>query len=484
MPTNPYLEANFAPIREETTAVDLDVTGTLPAHLDGRYVRIGPNPIYDADPATYHWFLGDGMVHGLRLVDGEAKWYRSRYVRSGDVSDRLGEPRRRGPLHAGFDMAPNTNVIGHAGRTFAIVEAGPRPYELTDELDTVGPCDFDGTLPGGYTAHPHRDPMSGELHAVSYFWGWGNKVRYTVTATDGRVRRTVDIPVHGAPMMHDFSLTENHVVLYDLPVCFDTRTAVSAVPAPIRLQARASMAAIVGRRAVPEGLAKAMMRTSSGGARYSAASFPYQWNPKYPARIGIFTREGDGSDIRWYDVDPCYVFHPLNAYEDGNDFVLDVVRHPKMFDVNRLGPDEGAPTLDRWTVDARAGKVLESRLDDRPQEFPRIDERLTGRRHRYGYAASVGPAGFDGAVLKHDLATGSTQTRDFGADHQVSEFVFVESEHARSEDDGVVMGFVYDRTADRSDLVLLDAATLDEVAKVHLPVRVPQGFHGNWVATA
>jgi carotenoid cleavage dioxygenase len=481
--SNPYLEENFAPIREETTAFDLDVTGSLPAHLDGRYLRIGPNPIYDADPATYHWFLGDGMVHGLRLAGGTAKWYRSRYVRSGDVADALHEPRRPGPLHAGFDMSPNTNVIGHAGRTFAIVEAGPRPYELTDELDTVGPCDFDGTLKGGYTAHPHRDPVSGELHAVSYFWGWGNKVRYTVVGTDGQVRRTVDIPVHGAPMMHDFSFTENHVVLYDLPVTFDVKTAVRNVPAPIRLQARASMAAIVGRRAIREGLAKAMMRSSTGGGRYSAASFPYQWNPKYPARIGIFARDGDGSDIRWYDVDPCYVFHPLNAYEDGDDFVLDVVRHPKMFDVNLNGPEEGPPTLDRWTVDTRAGKVLESRIDDRPQEFPRIDERLTGRRHRYGYAAAVGPAGFDGAVVKHDLVTGSTRTRDFGADHQVSEFVFVAAENSKAEDDGLVMGFVYDRAADRSDLVVLDAATLSDVATVHLPVRVPQGFHGNWVPT-
>jgi carotenoid cleavage dioxygenase len=219
-------------------------------------------------------------------------------------------------------------------------------------------------------------------------------------------------------------------------------------------------------------------------ARYAANRFPYRWDPKYPARVGIFSREGDGSDIRWYDVDPCYVFHPLNAYEDGDDFVLEVVRHPKMFDANRLGPDEGPPTLDRWTIDTRAGKVLEARVDDRPQEFPRIDERLTGHRHRYGYAATVGPAGFDGAVLKHDLVKGSTATRDFGAGRQVSEFVFVPSERGTAEDDGVVMGFVYDRVNDRSDLVLLDASTLEDVATVHLPVRVPQGFHGNWVPTA
>jgi carotenoid cleavage dioxygenase len=480
---NPYLEENFAPVSEETTTASLEVTGRIPDYLDGRYLRIGPNPVRPADPATYHWFLGDGMVHGIRLAEGQAKWYRNRYVRSGDVSDALGDQRRPGPLHAGFDMSPNTNVIGHAGRTFAIIESGPRPYELTDELETVGACDFDGTLRGGYTAHPHRDPASGELHAVSYFWAWGRKVRYTVIGTDARVRRTIDIKVQGAPMMHDFSLTENHVVLYDLPVTFDTKTSVAGVTAPIRLPARATMAAIVGRRGIPEWLAAAMMRTN-GTSRYAAASYPYRWDPSYPARIGVFAREGDGSDIRWYDVDPCYVFHPLNAYEDGDDLVLDVVRHPKMFDAERRGPGETPPTLERWTVDTRAGKVLEARLDDRPQEFPRIDERLTGRRHRYGYAAGVGLPGMDGVVVKHDLATGTSAARDFGAGRQVSEFVFVPRAGDAAEDDGVVMGFVYDRTTDRSDLVVLDAQTLDDVAAVHLPVRVPQGFHGNWVASA
>ena len=193
-------------------------------------MRNGPNPIGAVDPATYHWFLGTGMVHGVRLRDGRAEWYRNRWVRSGEVADALGEERRPGPMHAGFDFAANTNVIGHAGRTFAIVEGGGRPYELTDELDTIGPCDFDGTLPGGYTAHPHLDPATGELHALSYFFGWGSTVQYSVLGADGRVRRTVDIDVGGSPMMHDFSLTTDHVVLYDLPVTFDAAARPSSAP--------------------------------------------------------------------------------------------------------------------------------------------------------------------------------------------------------------------------------------------------------------
>jgi carotenoid cleavage dioxygenase len=187
---NPYLTDNFGPVEVETTAVDLPVTGTLPAHLDGRYLRNGPNPVSPVDPGSHHWFLGTGMVHGVRLRDGRAEWYRNRYVRSAAVARALGETSRAGARpHVGWDFPANTNVVVQGGRTFAIVEAGARPYELTDELETLGACDFDGTLPGGYAAHPKRDPATGELHAVSYFWGWGNRVQYTVTGT-GSVSNT------------------------------------------------------------------------------------------------------------------------------------------------------------------------------------------------------------------------------------------------------------------------------------------------------
>src|SRR6266508_5651350 len=128
---NLYLEGHLAPVREELTATELEVTGTIPAHLDGRYLRNGPNPVVDPDPATYHWFTGTGMVHGVRLRDGRAEWYRNRWVRSAEVAAALGEEPRPGPVHADMDFAAHTHVVGQAGRTFAIVEAGFRPYELT-----------------------------------------------------------------------------------------------------------------------------------------------------------------------------------------------------------------------------------------------------------------------------------------------------------------------------------------------------------------
>ena len=436
---NRYLTGNYAPVANEVTATELAVTGSLPEVLSGRYLRNGPNPLSAPEPSTYHWFTGDGMVHGIRLRDGRAEWYRNRWVRSAEIARALGEPVRPGPVHADMDFASNTNVIGHAGRTFAIVEAGARPYELTYELDTVGPTDFGGTLPGGYTAHPKRDPATGELHAVSYYWGWGNLVQYTVVDTAGAVRKVVDIDVGGPVSVHDMSLTERFVVIYDLPVVFDVEAATSG------------------------------------------AGFPYRWDPDYRARVGLLDRDGGADDVRWFDVEPCYVFHPMNAYDDGDRVVLDVVRHGKMFDTHRLGPDEGPPTLERWTVDVTGDKVVEERLDDRGQEFPRVDERVVGRRHRYGYAGAF--LGNETALVKHDLDRRTSEVRLLASAGGASEAVFVPSGPEAGEDDGWVLAVVYDPDRDTSDLLVLNAGdfTGEPQAIVHLPQRVPFGFHGNWV---
>jgi carotenoid cleavage dioxygenase len=480
---NDYLEGNYAPVPREQTITQLAATGTIPAHLDGRYLRNGPNPIAEVDPATYHWFAGDGMVHGVRLRDGVAQWYRNRWIRTPAVARTLGEPgRQRARIRTGLELlGANTNVLSHAGRTLALIEGGITNYELTDDLKTVGPCDFDGTLRGGYTAHPKRDPDTGELHAVSYSFGRGNRVQYSVIGIDGRARRTVDVEVAGSPMMHDFSLTENHVVFYDLPVTFDPRQAVAvSVPFILRAPARLVLAALIGRVRVPEPII-----AIAGKGMQGNTNLPYRWDPSYPARVGVMPRAGGAADVRWFDVEPCYVFHPLNAYDDGDSIVLDVVRHPKMFDTELRGPNEGPTSLDRWTVDLADGKIRETRFDDHPQEFPRIDDRLVGRPHRYGYAMQTsGTGGTVGdSMLKHDLRRGHTVARRLGAHQFAGEFVFVPSSPQALEDDGVLMGFVYDATTDRSDLTILDAASLETIAVVHLPVRVPFGFHGNWVPT-
>ena len=199
-------------MREEVDVEDLPVEGQIPTELEGRLLRIGPNPVTDPDPATYHWFTGSGMVHGLWLRGGRAVTYRNRYVRSDSVVEALGGTETPGPRHGMGDNTANTNVIAHAGTTFAIVEAGGLPVQLTDELETVARSDFGGTLPGSFTAHPHRDPATGELHAVAYYWEW-NYLQYIVVGVDGKVRRTVNVPVPGSPMVHDCAITESRVVL-------------------------------------------------------------------------------------------------------------------------------------------------------------------------------------------------------------------------------------------------------------------------------
>lgn len=435
---NQYLAGNFAPVHEEVTATDLPVTGTLPDELEGRYLRIGPNPVAPPDPRTYHWFSGDGMVHGIRLRGGRAEWYRNRWVRNAAVAEALGEVPPPGPIHGEMDFSNNTNVIGHAGTTWALVESGAVPIELGYELETLRRNDFYGTLPGGYTAHPKLDPRTGELHAVAYHWAWPF-VQYIVVGVDGRVRRTVDVPVADGPMIHDMGLTERNALILDLPVTFSLEAA-------------------------GEGM------------------FPYRWNPDHGARVGVLPREGEAGDVRWCEVDLCYVYHPLNAFDlpDGR-VVMDVVRHPRMFASDYRGPNEGNPTLVRWTVDPAAGRVSTEEIDGRGQEFPRMDPRLVGRPHRIGWCAAFDEGAEHGGLLKHDLEAGTTQEHDYGEGRTTMEPVFVPRPGGSGEEDGWVMSVVHDATTDRGELVILGAADLSTVARVHLPVRVPYGFHGNWV---
>ncbi len=396
--------------------------------------------------------MGAGMVHGVRLRDGQAEWYRNRWVRSRAVAAAHHQPWPAGPVHENMDFAANTHIISHAGRTLATVEAGPLPYELSYELDTIGPCDFGGTLPGGFAAHTKLDRATGELHAIAYFWAWDH-VQHVVADAAGTVIRTTDVAVPDGPMMHDFALTRSHVVLLDLPVTFSLN-------------------------AVSEG-----------------KELPYLWNPEHQPRVGLLPRDGSGG-VRWIEVDPCWVFHCLNAYDtDNGQVVVDLCRYDDSFDPSTLWAAHGPVTLDRWTIDPASGKVTSERLDDRGQEFPRV----VSRPHRYGYSATIGEVtravtlngefaddAFSNALLKHDLVAGRVEVREFGRDATVGEAVFAPSGRDSAEDDGYVMAFAHNPDRGASDLVVLAAQdfTGEPVATVHLPARVPLGFHGNWIPDA
>lgn len=442
--SNPFLSGNLAPVDLETTAFDLKVTGDLPKELTGRYLRNGPNPIGEVDPDSYHWFLGSGMVHGIRINDGKAEWYRNRWVRDRNVAKSLSEqppPSDWPAKHAQF--ASNTNVIGHAGATWALVEGGSPPIEMNYELETVRVSNFAGTLPQAFSAHPKRDPRTGELHVMTYWWGWGNQVQYLVVGVDGKVRRTVDIALPGGPMMHDCAITEKYILIFDLPCLFNLELAMS------------------GR------------------------GFPYIWNADYTPRVGLLAREGEAKDIKWVEIDSCYIFHPLNAYDlpDGT-VVLDAARHDKMFDLEQRGPNEGLPTFDRWVLNPQTGKAKQERIDDRPQEFPRMNESLIGMKHNFGYFAGISDVFKQADLIKQDLTKRSTQVRHDGDNFGYGEPVFIERENSKSEDDGFVMALRHNLQTDLSDLVVLDAQDFcgEPVAVVSLPVRVPNGFHGNWIA--
>jgi carotenoid cleavage dioxygenase len=441
---NRYLVGNFAPVQDEVTATDLPVQGAIPNELRGRLLRIGPNPIA-ADPAAYHWFTGDGMIHAIELRDGAAASYRNRWVRTDQAISLLGEnpiPGQPDDVFPVGSSVANTHVVAHAGKILALVEVC-LPTEVRPDLSTVGRYDFGGKLRSPMTAHPKMDPVTGEMLFFGYDPFGPPWLRYHVVDAAGTLVRSEDIDIRGPSMVHDFAITERHVVFFDLPVVFDFD--------------------LVGKR-----------------------PFPAAWKPEYGARVGVMPRDGGNADVRWFDVELCYVFHPLNAYDENGSVVVDVARHPKMFDRDIYGPAEQPPTLDRWTIDLEGGKVIEERIDERPQEFPRVDDRVVGRRHRYGYATHFGidDEGIQlGGLVKHDLRRGTSEARSFGRGTHAGEGVFVPSSVDAAEDEGWVLAVVYDETRDASDLIVVDATDFSgpPVATVRLPQRVPFGFHGSWV---
>jgi carotenoid cleavage oxygenase len=443
---NPYLVGNFAPVRDERDDADLAVTGAIPSELNGLLLRNGPNPILDPDPGTYHWFLGDGMLHGFELSRGRAR-YQNRWVRSRAACEALGEPAPTGPAEVnGLPVWANTHVVAHAGRIYALVESA-LPTAMRADLSTIGADDFGGSLTSPFTAHPKIDPLTGEL----LFFGYDLAppyLRYHVVDARGDLVRTEAIELARSVMIHDFGVSASKVVWLDLPVVFDP--------------------GLVGRQ-----------------------PFPFTWRPEHGARVGVMPRTGANADVTWIDLDPCYVYHVLNTCDAPNDtVVIDVVRYPDMFATEVYGPGSSrGPRLERWTIDASARTVGIETLDDAGQEFPRINDRYAGRTHRYGYTSEtdVGDSwtGHRG-LRKHDLVGCRTERHDVGPGRAAGEAVFAASESDTGEDAGWVLSVVYDAQRDTSDVIIVDATSFEAkpVATIHLPRRVPFGFHGSWIPNA
>lgn len=425
-----WLEDNFAPVFEERTETELTVTGKIPEALNGRLLRNGSNP---QSGTSAHWFLGNGMLHGVELREGKANWYRNRYVKTplylkpdADIMDGLGDLSM---------SAANTHVIQHAGKIMAL-EEGHWPFIVSNELETVGPNDYNGKLAGPMTAHPKICPETGELLAFSY--GMTEPyLTYLRISAAGELLQNEPITVPGATMIHDFNITRNHVIFMDLPAVWNF-----------------------------EGM--------------STTGLPILWDESYGARLGVMPRNGSNKDMTWYDIDPCYVFHPLNAYEQGNKIIIDVCR---MNDT--MKPDSSSPPmLYRWEIDQTSGQVTETQLDDRMVDFPRVCDTVVGLKHQYGYCAAFSSAGpYGEALVKYNLTDGSAEYRHLDGG-QASEAVFVKDPQGSDEDQGWVLNYIYQPEIDRSEVLILDAQNFcgEPAARIQLPVRVPAGFHGNWVA--
>ena len=434
--TPSHLRGNGRPVTEELTLADLKVNGKIPEELNGRYVRTGPNPITGT---STHPFLGDGMLHGMRLRDGKAEWYRNRYVQTPFITDPSVDVLDLSVMMDMKSSKANTHVMGHAGKIL-VLEEGHFPYVVDGQLNTVGPTDFEGALTGSFTAHPKICPTTGELLAFGYS-ALEPYLRYLRVSADGKLVQTENITVGGPTMMHDFNITQNNVIFMDLPAVFNLELAMTG-------------------------------------------EMPIRWDESYPARLGVMPRNGNDTQVRWFDINPCYVFHPLNSYEDGDKIIIDVARFSHMWKASTM--DFPPPELWRWTIDTVSGKVHEEQVDDRPAEFPRVADSVIGMKHRYGYLAGMSqakdPSEASGAILKYDRETGVRSDIEFGRGRTGGEPVFVPAANSSTEDDGYLMTYIYDASSDSSSFVIMDAASMDStpVASIDLP-RIPGGFHGSWI---
>jgi len=452
---------NIAPISFEADAASLTIEGELPRELNGTLYRNGPNPQFPSPAA--HWFVGDGMLHAFHLENGKAS-YRNRWVRTPKF---MAEHDAGRALYGSFGQlrpdAPsgtpsnggvaNTNIVHHAGKLYALEEAH-LPTEIDPRtLETLGFLDFGGSIAGPFTAHPKIDPVTGEMLFFGYNAAgpFSPKVSYGVLYRDGRVASFQRFEAPFASMVHDFVVTEKHVLFPILPLTGSMQRAMSGKP-------------------------------------------PYAWEPDKGSAVGVMKRGGSTDDIVWFRGEACYVFHVMNAWEEGEKIIADVMQfeEPPLFphpDGSRTDPEKSRARLCRWTFDmaGNTDRFTTRYLDDVAGEFPRVDDRHAGFATRHGWFASalrLTGAGIGFGGISHvDMAKSKTVRFNFAAGDQVSEPVFVERARDAGEGDGWLLSTVYRASENRSDLAVFNATDIESgpIALVKLDHRVPAGFHGNWV---
>ena len=451
---DPHLSGNFLPVQRETDARDLRVlSGRIPGDLRGVYMRNGPNPRYK--PVSFAYPLdGDGMIHAVYLDGGRAR-YRNRFVQTAGlrIEERAGravypsfthpspiDPSvfRPGESHVPVKNGAFVNIIRHGDHLLALNEA-TSCYEMSMDLETLGEWTAGTAQPLHMGAHNRRHPRTGDLWALEYSWR-EPVVRFHRLNPSGLLVETRSVTLPMPTMVHDFVLTERHVVLIAGPAVFDIQAA------------RAG---------------KSML----------------QWRPDLGMRIALLPL--DGGETTWIEGDPFHVYHFANGFERGGKVVVDYVHHDRF-----AFTAEVAPTFRRLTIDPVRRSFTTARFFDDEVEFPRINHRREALSTRYAYVpmrtptltVPNPPSAVFNTLLKVDTESGRSTRHDFG-DWIIGEAAFVPRPGGTREDDGYLAAFAFDAKQGASRFVLLDAGHVERppVAVVALPQRVPQGLHGNWI---
>lgn len=464
---HPYRTGVWRPQHREYDAWDMDVEGQIPDDLSGVYIRNTETATFE--PAKrYHPFDGDGLLHSISFDNGEAR-YASRFVRT-DAFEA--EQHAKQSLWAGITEHPSnavadygwgarslmkdnasTDVIVHRGQALASFYQCGQLYALDPiTLEDQTKADFGGRFPPqGVSAHPTLDEHTGELFFFNYFVE-APHMRYGVVSPTGDLSNYIDIELPGPRLPHDMAITENYAILNDLPLYWD-----------------------------PKALADGY--------------YSNMFNRDLPSRFAVVPRHGSSADVRWFEADPTFVLHWVNAYEDGDEVVLDgfFQHNPTARGVPRFtGPNKGFETLDmnvldtrphRWRFNMVTGETREESLSDRCTEFPMVNGRHVGRPYRYAYSARCVPGlfAFDGLV-KHDFDAGTEELVEFDEGVFLSETVMAPRVGSNAEDDGYLITFTSDMVNDRSECIILDAARPhdDPVARIRLPERISSGTHSTW----
>lgn len=457
---NPYLHGLFAPIQTERTVEELTVVeGELPRDLWGGYFRNGPNAVH-APKNRYHWFDGDGMVHGIWFEDGKAR-YANRYVKTAglDMEAESGStiwPGVLGPFDFSAPLGPlkdtaNTDLIEVGGRLLALWYESGKPYVLDPKtLETRGVEDFGGRLTFPLSAHSKTDPKTGDF----IFFSYGDRppyMRYGVLTAAGHLHH-VDIDLPGPRRPHDIGVTPRFSILHDFPVFYD-----------------------------PELFAKKGKRVPL-------------FHPDVPTRYGVIPRLGTNDDVRWFECEPCYMLHVVNCWEEGDWVVMvgcrtaDPSLHPDPEDGRIAAMLSGLKlqaNLYRWRFNMKTGAVEEGPLNDANAEFPMIRPSALGESNRWAYLQHIPyevPATFE-SLMKFDVRSGAYTEHRYGPGVYGSESPFASRPGGDEEDDGYLISFVTDTSDWSSACLVFDARDVagGPLAKVALPQRVPAGFHATWI---